>query len=466
LWYFYIDTKNTKLSMTKILIIEDDTSFAQMLQKFLARNSYDVVLSHTGLDGEKQLKEHDFQLVITDLRLPDYDGIKLVSDLKDKIPVIVMTGYAEVATAVKAMKMGAYDYISKPFTPDQMLSVIDGALNAKPIISKEPVQTATENSRENALGESKSSTSQEFILTSEATQKLEEYIVLVAPTDMSVLIIGESGTGKEVTAKAIHQKSTRNEKPFIALDCGAIPKELAASEFFGHIKGSFTGAVTDKVGSFEAANGGTLFLDEVGNLSYENQIQLLRALQERKIKRIGSNTEIQVDVRILSATNEDLKSAVEKGTFREDLYHRLNEFSLQIPALKNRHGDLPVLASHFLRKFNEKLNKQIVDFSDEVWDIFNAYHWPGNIRELQNVIQRAVLLSTSDKVEAKVLPSELMSPVLETAELGSLSKAEFEKEQIVNALKRTNYNKSKAAKLLQVTRKTLYNRINYYDLDL
>ncbi|MGO4919312.1 sigma-54-dependent transcriptional regulator [Maribacter spongiicola] len=452
--------------MLKILIIEDDTSFAQMLQKFLARNNYEVILSHTGLDGEKQLKEHDFQLVITDLRLPDYDGIKLVSELKGKIPVIVMTGYAEVATAVKAMKMGAYDYISKPFTPDQMLLVIDGALSAKPITSKEPVKTVTENSREIALGESKSSTSQEFILTSDATEKLEEHIVLVAPTDMSVLIIGESGTGKEVTAKAIHQKSTRNEKPFIALDCGAIPKELAASEFFGHIKGSFTGAVTDKLGSFEAANGGTLFLDEVGNLSYENQIQLLRALQERKIKRIGSNTEIEVDVRILSATNEDLKAAVEKGTFREDLYHRLNEFSLQIPALKNRHGDLPVLASHFLRKFNEKLNKQIVDFSDEVWNIFNAYHWPGNIRELQNVIQRAVLLSTSDKVEAKVLPSEMMSPVLETAEFGSLSKAEFEKEQIVNALKRTNYNKSKAAKLLQVTRKTLYNRINYYDLDL
>ncbi|WP_405412367.1 sigma-54-dependent transcriptional regulator [Maribacter sp. Asnod1-A12] len=452
--------------MTKILIIEDDTSFAQMLQKFLARNSFDVIISSTGLDGEKQLKLHDFQLVITDLRLPDYDGIKLVANLNGKVPVIVMTGYAEVTTAVRAMKMGAYDYISKPFTPDQMLLVIDGALNAKPITSKETSKPTNEQGNINEVNKNKESSSKELILTSDATQKLEEHMVLVAPTDMSVLIIGESGTGKEVTAKAIHQKSTRKEMPFVALDCGAIPKELAASEFFGHIKGSFTGAVADKIGSFEAANGGTLLLDEVGNLSYENQIQLLRALQERKIKRIGSNTEIQVDVRILSATNEDLKSAVEKGTFREDLYHRLNEFSLQIPALKNRHGDLSLLASYFLRKFNEKLDKQVVDFSDQVWDIFNAYHWPGNIRELQNVIQRAVLLSTTDKVEAKVLPSELMSPVLETAELGSLSKAEFEKEQIVNALKRTNYNKSKAAKLLQVTRKTLYNRINHYDLDL
>ncbi|KSA13185.1 sigma-54-dependent transcriptional regulator [Maribacter dokdonensis] len=452
--------------MSKILILEDDTSFAQMLKKFLERNGFDIVVSQTGLDGEKQLKEQNFQLVITDLRLPDYDGIKLVSQLKDSIPVIVMTGYAEVSTAVKAMKMGAYDYISKPFTPDQMLAVIDGALHAKPIISKETAITTKNDSKSIVENEDKSSISNDLELLSEAAQKLDEHIALVAPTDMSVLIIGESGTGKEVTAKAIHQKSNRKEKPFIALDCGAIPKELAASEFFGHLKGSFTGAIADKIGSFEAANGGTLFLDEVGNLSYENQIQLLRALQERKIKRIGSNTEVEVNVRILSATNEDLKAAVEKGNFREDLYHRLNEFSLQIPALKDRQGDLAVLASHFLEKFNQKLNKQIIDFSDEVWNAFNTYHWPGNIRELQNVIQRAVLLTTTNEIQVNTLPEELMRSKPERIDLGSVSKADFEKEQIVNALKRTNYNKSKAAKLLQVTRKTLYNRINYYDLDL
>ena len=452
--------------MSRILIIEDDTSFAQMLQKFLARNDFDVILSHTGLDGEKQLREHDFQLVITDLRLPDYDGIKLVSDLKGKIPVIVMTGYAEVATAVKAMKMGAYDYISKPFTPDQMLLVIDGALDSKPYVSKETEESKEKNRHTETTLEKIESISNELVLTSEATQKLNEYIALVAPTDMSVLIIGDSGTGKEVTAKSIHQNSIRKEKAFVALDCGAIPKELATSEFFGHLKGSFTGAVADKVGSFEAANGGTLFLDEVGNLSYENQMQLLRALQERKIKRIGSNTEINVDVRIVSATNEDLKAAVGKGTFREDLYHRLNEFSLKIPALKDRHGDLPLLVSHFLKKFNSKLNKQITGFSDEVWGVFNTYHWPGNIRELQNVIQRAVLLTTTDMVETKVLPAEMMDPIMETVDVGNLSKADFEKEQIVSALKRTNYNKTKAAKLLQVTRKTLYNRINHYNLDV
>lgn len=452
--------------MPKILIIEDDTSFAQMLQKFLERNSFDVVLSHTGSDGEKQLENTNFQLVITDLRLPDYDGIKLVAQLKGKLPIIVMTGYAEVATAVKAMKMGAYDYISKPFTPDQMLSIIDGALHAKPILKKDATPVYGEKPESNIETEQcLSKTTTELVLASDAAQKLEEYLSLVAPTDMSVLIIGESGTGKEVTAKAIHKKSTRRNNSFIALDCGAIPKELAASEFFGHLKGSFTGAVADKIGSFEAANGGTLFLDEVGNLSYQNQIQLLRALQERKIKRIGSNTEILVDVRILSATNEDLKSAVDKGTFREDLYHRLNEFSLQIPSLKDRHGDLPILANHFLEKFNLKLGKEITDFSDEVWDIFKSYRWPGNIRELQNVIQRAVLLTTTEKIQINVLPSELQQPTVLPTDHGNLTKADFEKEQIINALKRTDYNKSKAAKLLQVTRKTLYNRINYYDLD-
>lgn len=453
--------------MPKILIIEDDTSFAQMLQKFLVRNNYEVVLSHTGLDGEKQLKENSFDLVITDLRLPDYDGIKLVSELKGIIAVIVMTGYAEVATAVKAMKKGAFDYISKPFTPDQILKVIEDALNSMPqkLNGKtHAIEKQTDKKEVSAIS-SGTATKKELELVSDASEKLLEYIDLVAPTDMSVLIIGESGTGKEVTAKAIHTKSKRGANSFIALDCGAIPKELASSEFFGHLKGSFTGAIADKIGSFEAANGGTLFLDEVGNLSYENQMQLLRALQERKIKRIGSNTEIEVDVRIISATNEDLKSGVEKGTFREDLYHRLNEFSLQIPSLTDRSTDLPIFASYFLRLSNEKLHKNVKDFSKEVWDVFNTYHWPGNIRELQNIIQRAVLLTDGEEVKLKVLPTE-MTEATPIANNGNLTKKEFEKDQILKALKRANYNKSKAAKLLQVTRKTLYNRISQYGLDV
>lgn len=450
--------------MPKILIIEDDTSFAQMLQKFLTKKGFDVLLSHNGIDGEKKIKEETLDLVLTDLRLPDYDGIQLISELNGQIPIIVMTGYAEVASAVKAMKKGAYDYIAKPFTPEKILKVLENALQRAPAGNK---ANSNHNSEyETSDDDNISIEKKELEFVSDASQKLQEYITLVAPTDMSVLIMGESGTGKEVTAKAIHDKSRRNNIAFIALDCGAIPKELAASEFFGHLKGSFTGAIADKIGSFEAANGGTLFLDEVGNLSYENQIQLLRALQERKIKRIGSNTEIEIDVRIISATNEDLKLGVEKGTFREDLYHRLNEFSLQVPSLVDRMGDLPLFASYFLEIFNKKLEKNIHDFSKEVWEVFNTYHWPGNIRELQNIIQRAVLLSDTDEVQLSTLPIEIKEPKTAKTNSGNLSKAEFEKDQILKALKRTNYNKSKAAKLLQVTRKTLYNRISHYGLDV
>ncbi|MFS4468737.1 sigma-54-dependent transcriptional regulator [Maribacter sp. 2210JD10-5] len=451
--------------MPKILIIEDDASFGQMLQKFLERKHFEVLLSLTGPDGERQLENSSFDIVLTDLRLPDYDGIKLVSKWGHTVPVVVMTGFAEVATAVKAMKQGAFDYIAKPFPPDQLLRILQNGLEEK--------GKSTSNVTDSISGKIKkageiavATPRTEFEFVSEASEKLEEYISLVAPTDMSVLIIGESGTGKEVTAKAIHQQSKRAGEAFVPLDCGAIPKELAASEFFGHLKGSFTGAIDDKMGSFEAANGGTLFLDEVGNLSYENQIQLLRALQERKIKRIGSNTEIKVDVRILSATNEDLQLAVAKGEFREDLYHRLNEFSLQLPTLVDRVGDLPLLIQHFLAKSNQKLGKKVAGFSQEVWEVFNTYHWPGNIRELKNCIQRAVLLTDGTEVQLKALTKEMKSPGTKRADMETLSKADFEKEQIVKALKRTNYNKSKAAKLLQVTRKTLYNRISHYGLDI
>ncbi|MDC6404503.1 MULTISPECIES: sigma-54-dependent transcriptional regulator [Maribacter] len=453
--------------MPRILIIEDDTSFAKMLQRFLDKNGYEVLLSSTGADGSKQIKENKIDLILTDLRLPDLDGIQLLTSTNKSIPVIVMTGYAEVQTAVEAMKKGAFDYVSKPFTPDQILATIEKALTYKGQAPKSDNDRDINEFRQ--VGTSKKDLDNdrmELEFISSASEKLNQYISLVSPTDMSVLIIGKSGAGKEVTAKSIHNSSKRCDKPFVALDCGAIPKELAASEFFGHLKGSFTGAVSDKEGSFEAANGGTLFLDEVGNLSYQNQIQLLRALQERKIKRIGSNKEIDVDVRIISATNEDLKQAVSDGDFREDLYHRLNEFSLQVPSLVDRLEDLSVLAYHFLKLSNKKLGKEIQDFSKEVWEIFRAYHWPGNIRELQNIIKRAVLLTEGNEIMEEVLPSEMFAPAKLTADSTNMTKEDFEKEQILSALKRTNYNKSKAAKLLHVTRKTLYNRIHHYNLDV
>ncbi len=448
--------------MPNILIIEDDAAFCQMLQKFLTKQGYEVQGSYSANDAKEKYANTHFDLVLTDLRLPDYDGIQLLSHIKKTSPgtsVIVMTGYAEVGTAVTAMKKGAFDYISKPFTPEEMLMVVSNALNNKEQVEKERSVSPS------AKSETRQPVLQVVQGISDASKKLHEYVKLVSPTNMSVLITGESGTGKEVTARAIHDNSSRKAFEFVAVDCGAIPKELATSEFFGHLKGSFTGAIADKMGHFEAANKGTLFLDEVGNLSYENQIQLLRALQERKIKRVGSTVEITVDLRIITATNEDLTEAVEKGTFREDLYHRLNEFSIAIPSLEERFEDLPIFADFFLNKANDSLEKNVQGFSPEVYEAFQNYHWPGNLRELQNVIKRAVLLTVGDEIEIESLPKEVLDTKLEPVAVENFSKAEYEKEQILKALKQTNFNKSKAAKLLQVTRKTLYNKINQYNLD-
>lgn len=453
--------------MSKILIIEDDAAFCQMLEKFLTKKGFNVVTSFSAADAKEKIGKSSFDLVLTDLRLPDYDGIALLGDIKEvhsSIPVIVMTGYAEVGTAVEAMKKGAFDYISKPFTPEEIVMVITNALKQK----SNPASTKSIEKEKERQDINDTPVQVEGAIQgiSEASQKLNEYIQLVAPTDMSILITGESGSGKEVTARAIHDQSKRKDYNFAAVDCGAIPKELATSEFFGHLKGSFTGAVDDKIGHFEAANGGTLFLDEIGNLSYGNQIQLLRALQERKIKRVGSTKEINIDVRILTATNEDLLEAVEKGTFREDLYHRLNEFTIEIPSLEERMEDLFLFTDFFLKKANASLGKNILGFSQEVQNAFQAYHWPGNLRELQNIIKRSVLLTGGDYVEINALPKEILQPKEKSGDFENFSKEEYEKEQIIKALKKTNFNKSKAAKLLQVTRKTLYNRINHYNLDL
>lgn len=449
--------------MPKILLIEDDVTFSAMLERFLKKNGFEVEASYSSEDAQKRLKGNSYDLVFTDLRLPDDDGISLLIKVKDQhpeTPVILMTGYAEVSTAVKAMKKGAFDYISKPFNQDEVLAVIRNALKKEGSTSSEIKLKASD-----VKGSSRPVKTRVAGISS-ASNKLNEYIKLVAPTDMSVLITGESGTGKEVVARKIHDDSLRKDFSFIAVDCGAIPKEIAASEFFGHIKGSFTGAVTNKIGHFEAANGGTIFLDEVGNLSYENQIQLLRALQERKIKPIGSNQEIEVDIRLITATNEDLLKAVEKGQFREDLYHRLNEFSIQVPSLDERKEDLMIFAEHFLDIANKQLNKNVLGFSDEVISVFQQYKWPGNLREMLNVIKRSALLSQGDLIQKDVLPAEIKSPTgSHSSEKKSFSRKENERELIINALHEVDNNKSRAAKLLNITRKTLYNKIKEYEID-
>jgi two-component system, NtrC family, response regulator HydG len=444
--------------MVKILLIEDDITFCKLLEKFLIKKSYLVVTSFSAEEAKLKIKSEDFQIIITDLRLPNYDGIELMLEFKKafpNIPVILMTGYSDVNTAVKAIKNGASDYISKPFNPEEVVLVIENAL--------QKTNGTLINNSLNAL-ETKCNFESEHVLgISKASKKLAEYIQLVSPTDMSVLIIGESGTGKEVIAKNIHEKSERKNNNFIAVDCGAIPKELAASEFFGHLKGSFTGAINDKIGYFEAANRGTLFLDEIGNLSYENQIQLLRALQERKIKPVGSNKEINVDIRIITATNEDLREAVKNGDFREDLYHRINEFSILSPSLIDRDEDLMIFADFFLEKANQQLNKNIIGFSKEVLTIFENYRWPGNLRELQNIIKRATLLSQGDFIEKAVLPIELFQREIHNENDFSLS--QNEKETILNALAQAKNNKSEAAKLLQINRKTLYNKLKQFNIN-
>lgn len=451
--------------MAKILIVDDDVTFSALLERFMLRHQHQVTVSHT-IAGATELLSKPFDMVFLDLRLPDGDGISFLEPIKENqgdIPIVIMTNYAEVGSAVSAMKKGAFDYISKPFQPESVLQVITNA-SKKTALPKQPDKPVKSQGGKNQ----DTPTNTGFVTgISHASKKLNEFIKLVAPTDMSVLITGKSGTGKEVVAKSIHLQSKRKDYPFIAVDCGAIPKEIASSEFFGHLKGSFTGAVTDKKGHFEEANGGTIFLDEVGNLSYENQIQLLRALQERRIKPVGSSKEIEVDIRVLAATNENLPDAVEKGQFREDLYHRLNEFSIKTPSLIDRMEDLTIFADFFLENANRQLGKHVIGFDNNAMNTLQQYHWPGNLRELQNIIKRSVLLTKGEYITENVLPSELFEPATVTINesVTTFSTRDNEKALIISALEKTNNNKTLAAQLLNVSRKTLYNKLKAYDLD-
>lgn len=447
--------------MPKILLVEDDIAFCKMLETFLVKRNFQVEVAHSAKNAFSKINTIEFDLVLTDVRLPDQDGHIILEKLKQNHPktkVILMTSYAEVNLAVDAIKNGAFDYISKPVNPEKMLQTMQLALSEDKNNSvKKPQPKTAQHTKENSSYVSG---------ISDASQKLNDYIKLVAPTNMSVLIIGESGTGKEYVAKNIHDQSKRSAKAFVAVDCGAIPKEIASSEFFGHIKGSFTGAVNNKTGHFEAANGGTLFLDEIGNLSYDLQVQLLRALQERKIKPVGSNTEIEVDIRVITATNENLKAAVENGEFREDLYHRLNEFSIQVPPLRNRKADLMIFADYFLEKANKELEKNSVGFADETSEIFSQYSWPGNLREMQNIIKRAVLLSEEKLIQKNVLPPHLIEESFQEEKNYSLFKNKNEEELIREALEEAGGNKSKAARILSIDRKTLYNKLKQYNIKL
>ncbi len=457
-----------------ILIVEDDLTFSTMLKTWLGKKGFSVDTASSNARARKQLDAQSYDLILSDLRLPDQDGIFLLSWMKEQgydIPLIIMTGYADIQSAVQAIKHGASDYISKPVQPDELLKKIDEALQGKALPTAPQAGTGKTPSAPKANGRKIVPHSTTVLPSnflegeSEAARQLYNYVGLVAPTPMSVLINGASGTGKEYVAHRIHQLSKRADKPFIAIDCGSIPKELAASEFFGHVKGSFTGALNDKTGAFVEANGGTLFLDEIGNLSYEVQIQLLRALQERRIRPVGSSKEIEVDVRLISATNENLQQAIEKGNFREDLYHRINEFTLRMPALKERQEDILLFANFFLDQANRELDRRLTGFDAAASQALQTYSWPGNLRQLKNIVKRATLLAQSNFITLAELGYELQEPVRSAGtQTFSLHDEAAEKKRILEALKQTGNNKSKAAVLLGIDRKTLYNKLKLYDI--
>jgi len=449
--------------MKRILVIDDDPTFCTMLKTFLTNKGFGVREAFSAAESLKAMRLEQFDIALCDFRLPDKDGLELLKDirlLKPKLPVIIMTRYADIRVAIRAIKMGAYEYVTKPINPDEILAAIRGALEkAEEENDTTAAQTPHKSNFHYVSGASKTSS------------KVERYIDLVAPTSMSVIIQGESGTGKEYVARMIHQKSKRSDKPFMAVDCGALSKELAGSELFGHVKGSFTDAINEKQGQFELSNGGTLFLDEIGNLPYETQLKLLRATQERRIRKIGGNKDIPVDVRIIVATNEDLSDAVKKGTFREDLYHRLNEFKIDVPPLRERHNDIRVFASHFLELANEELGKTVQNFSQDVVDLMHVYSWPGNIREMKNIIKRAVLLATDEQITLECLPVEMVSAITEsetsypiTTDLKVIAE-QNERTVIISTLEKVHYNKSKAARMLNIDRKTLYNKLRQYGIE-
>lgn len=461
--------------MRSILIVEDDITYGMMLKTWLAKKGFQVTSASSIARAQKQIETERVDLILSDLRLPDRDGIDLLKWLGERglqIPLIIMTGYAEIQSAVQAMKLGACDYIAKPVNPDELLKKMNEALNPTSGISKQPSHSSQtdpvpESGRPSPVSPGQAAEAKEDYLEgeSDAAKQLYNYVKLVSPTNMSVLINGASGTGKEYVAHRIHRLSKRSGRPFVAIDCGSIPRELAASEFFGHVKGAFTGAQNDKTGAFVEADGGTIFLDEIGNLSYEVQIQLLRALQERKIRPVGSTKEIRVDVRLVTATNENLEQAIEKGTFREDLYHRINEFTLRMPQLKDRREDILLFANFFLDQANREMDKHLTGFDEKACRALLEYHWPGNLRQMKNIVRRATLLAQGKFITTDEL-SDLQEPAPPPVLAGiPLRNEETEKQHIIEALRQTGYNKSRAALLLGIDRKTLYNKLKLYGIE-
>lgn len=444
--------------MSRLLLVDDDNAFSRMVSGFLKKQGYDVETRANMKEALHALSSSHFDMLLLDYRLPDGDGISILQQARKNdpsIPALMMTSFHDIRTAVKAIRTGAFDYITKPVNPDELLIALKEALSKPTLITVE----------------TPSITSPFVEGKSDVALEVARAVNLVAPTEMAVIVQGESGTGKENVARTIHRLSKRAQRQFVAVDCGALSSELSASQLFGHIRGAFTGADQAKMGAFEFANGGTLFLDEVGNLHYDIQVKLLRVLQEKSFSPVGSNESIHTDVRIVCATNDDLLQSVKDRKFREDLYHRLNEFRIKTPALRQRTEDLGLFIDHFMHQANAELGRNVKQFSDEVMNVFRNYDWPGNLRELRNTVRRAVLLSRTDIAGLDILPDEMTqdrstAPASIHDPLNLKTAQEVnEREMIIQALRESKHNKSEAARKLNIDRKTLYSKIEKYNID-
>jgi two-component system, NtrC family, response regulator HydG len=440
-----------------ILIIDDDPYIITLLDNYLKSEGYLTYTSSNGKTALQLIRSKRIDVVMCDIRLPDINGTELLQQIRLLAPdseVIMMTAYAEIRAAVASIQSGAFDYVTKPIYPEEISEIVKRAIQKKQSsIAEKEVEYITGNSAKmlNVIDQAN----------------------LVAPTHMSVLIQGETGSGKEYIARLIHSKSARKNKKFVAIDCGAIPRELAASELFGHVKGAFTGAIANKAGYFEQANSGTIFLDEIGNLPYETQVKLLRVIQQKVITRVGDSKSIEVDVRIISASNRDLLKALSDGHFREDLYHRINEFKIELPPLRERGEDILIFARHFLKEANRDLKKKVKDFESDVVEAFKNYAWFGNLREMRNVVKRSVLIARGDFISLDCLPEELRTGNEQNASLEwpegnaldlKIASEVAEKLVVEKALKEANNNKSLAARILKIDRKTLYNKLSRFGI--
>ena len=444
-----------------ILLIDDEERMLAMLEKVLTRKGYMVCTCSEGKEALRLLEEQSFDVVVTDLRMPEVSGMEILRMVKEFSPetmVVMMTAFGSVDSAVEAMKAGAYDYLSKPFKIEELLLILDRALE-KWRLHKEVTSLRHEvwgrYRFDNLIGKSK------------AMQDLFELIQRIAKAKTTVLIYGKSGTGKELVAKAIHYNSPRREKPFVTVNCAALPESLLESELFGHVKGAFTGATNNRKGLFEEASGGTVFLDEIGEISTALQVKLLRVLQEGEVKRVGQTSSIKVDFRLIAATNRDLNEAVRQGNFREDLYYRLNVISLALPELKERKEDIPLLANHFIQKYAKQAHSPVEGISKEAMDLLLRYPWPGNVRELENVIERAVTLGKGPLITPEDLPDLVREEHRQEYEAlleGDLSLEELEKEYIKRTLRKTQGHQTRTAAILGIDRRTLYRKIRKYGL--